>query len=116
MTDKIQNLNEEQALADEMEGFRRAPEEIYELLQRHAELVDILRPIEAEKKAIEELVKEYQVKEGVIHLTHDGVELTTLSETVRNTFDKKAASDTLGVDVLAQFYNQSSSYRLIIKK
>lgn len=113
---KAQQVEAEQIHADEMEGYRRAPEEIYALVLEHREIVKKMAPLEAEKKAIEELIKEYQIKEGVVHLTHDGVDLTTLSETTRNNFDKDAASQKLGVDVLAQFYSTSSSFRLIIKK
>lgn len=112
---KAEQINNEQAVADKLEGFERASDDIYELILRHKELEALMAPLEAEKKAIAELVKEHQLKHGVVHLTHDGVELTTLSKTVRNNFDKKSASEKLGVEVLAEFYTQSQSYSLRFK-
>lgn len=115
MTNKAQQVNNEQAVADKLEGFERASDDIYELILRRKELVAQMAPLEAEKKAIEELIKEHQIEHGILHLTHDGVELTTLSETTRNNFDKKTASEKLGVEVLAQFFTQSTSYSLRFK-
>lgn len=115
MMNKAEQIDKEQAEADKLEGFERATDEIYELILKRKELVEQMAPLEAEKKVIEDLIKEYQIEHHIAHLTHDGVELTTLSETTRNNFDKAMASAKLGVEVLAQFYTKSKSYSLRFK-
>lgn len=112
---KAEQIAAEQAEADELEGIEPASAEALELIRRYRHLKKLMAPHEAEIKTIQNLIKEEMLNKHLGHLTENGVEVTTLSVTHRTGFDKKAAIEELGIDVLGAFITTSDSVSLRIK-
>lgn len=113
--DKASQIAAEQAEADALEGIRPVTEAEWDLIKRHNALVKRMAPLKAELEAIKELIKETMTEDHLRNLTHDGVEVATLSTTNRTGFDKKNAINKLGMDVIGEFITTSSSTSLRIK-
>lgn len=112
---KAEQIAAEQAEADELEGIQPADSATMELIRRFRHLKKLMAPHEAEIKTIQNLIKEDMLKKGLGHLTENGVEVTTLSVTHRTGFDKKAAIEDLGLDVIGAYITTSDSTTLRIK-
>lgn len=112
---KAQQVAAEQAEADELEGIAPASKEAMELIRRFRHLKKLMAPHEAELKTIQSLIKEEMLSKKLGHLTENGVEVTTLSVTHRTGFDKKAAIENLGLDVIGAYITTTDSTTLRIK-
>ena len=115
ITGKASQITAEQAEADAMEGIRPVTDAEWDLIKRHNALVKRMAPLKKELEAIKELIKESMTDNRLRNLTHDGVEVATLSTTNRTGFDKKGAIAELGIDVIGEFITTSSSTTLRIK-
>ena len=109
-------LDQDQVQADALEGIISADEATLELINSLRAVKRRKAEAEAEEKMLVELIKDQMRANGVKHYTDEaGVEVTTLKTSVNSRFDKKAAIEKLGANVIAEFVSTSTSYSLTIK-
>lgn len=109
------HLTHEEIEAAKLEGSFVADEDTYELYERYKELKEQMKPLEAEMNSIKELLKDQMIEHHARHLTHDGVDITTLTTATTSSVDKKKLAADLGEDVAAGYFITKETTRMTIK-
>lgn len=110
-------MAEKQIIRDDVEtGNYVAPKDTRKLIARAKELAKRKNAIEKELNQIKSDLKEEMDNLGVVRYVDDhGLVLVTVFDRTNTSFDRKAATDALGAQVIDQFTTQKVSQTLVIK-
>ena len=89
-----------------------ATDHALKMISEYNELSEQIKELEAKKSAVADNIKKYMNRFNLDHITKDGRNLATFTITESKTFDRQAATEALGEDVINKFVVVKEGSRL----